>query len=178
MHCCIQSPTLLVLEFEVTWPLRYFPVTDLTGSLHVRDLLVSTNMTRNHRTPTIANFTKVPEKRHTKKKIVSSHSNEGLRLRSCQRRKAIKLFYCLSCFSSWRLFSEVELHLYAHTVVNTTQKPKKKSFFLSMYKNSIWKLICWRVILSLRPLRSEQYLVITSEISNQHGQNVLFTCVV
>ena len=117
-------------------------------------------------------------KKDTPKKNRFIALKRGLRLRSCQRRKAIKLFYCLSCFSSWRLFSEAELHLYAHTVVNTTQKPKKKSFFLSMYKKSIWKLIRWRVILSLRPLRSEQYLVITSEISNQHGQNALFTCVV
>ena len=177
MHCCIQSPTLLVLEFEVTWPLRYFPVTDLTGSLHVRDLLVSTNMTRNHRTPTIANFTKVPEKRHTKKNrfIALKRRLESEIMSTAKSDKIILLFI---------LFQQLTVILRSGVAFICTHSSKyhteteKKSFFLSMYKKSIWKLICWRVILSLRPLRSEQYLVITSEISNQHGQNALFTCVV
>ena len=175
-HCCIQSPRLLVLEFEVTWPLRYFPVTDLTGSLHVRDLLVSTNMTRNHRTPTIANFTKVPEKRHTKKNrfIALKRRLESEIMSTAKSDKIVLLFILFQQLTV--IHRSGVAFICTHSSIYHTETEKKRLLFISVQKINLKVKMLTRDFLSSA---SQKWTVLGNHFRNfqsARAKCVIYLC--
>ena len=91
-------------------------------------------MTRNHRTPTIANFTKVPEKRHTKKNrfIALKRRLESEIMSTAKSDKIILLFILFQQLTV--IHRSGVAFICTHRSIYHTETEKKRLLFISVQK--------------------------------------------